>query len=102
MKIDHVKILKIDPLSRQKTAHCYFFHKGETIPEQFVNRRSRPHKEYRKLLAKVLEEIPEVRMLWNAGHIKATWSQKCGCSCGCSPGFRLTGLYGRNIYVDVK
>lgn len=101
MKITQVKVLKIDPMSRQKTGHCYFFLVGESILENLKNRRSRPIKEFKAMLPQVFKGT-QFESLWNEGHIKANWSQKCGCSCGCSPGFRLTGLYGYNIFVDVS
>lgn len=101
MNISQVKVLKIDAMSRQKTGHCYFFLTGESILENLMNRRSRPHKEFKALLPKVFKGT-QFESLWNEGHIKASWSQKCGCSCGCSPGFRLNGLYGYNIFVDVS
>lgn len=101
MKITNVEVLPIPVGARQKTAHCYFFLTGESIVENLQNRRNRPHKEYKKLLSEVFSKT-QFADLWKAGHIKASWSQKCGCSCGCSPGFRLTGLYGYNIFVDVK
>lgn len=100
MNISNVKVLRIDPTSRQKTAHCYFFLVGESIAENLLNRRSRPTKEFKAMLPKVFEQT-EFNQLWKDGHIKAIWSQKCGCSCGCSPGFRLNGLYGYNIFVDI-
>lgn len=101
MKITQVKVLKIDPMSRQKTGHCYFFLTGESILENLQNRRNRPNKEFRKLLPEVFKKT-QFENLWNEGHIKANWSQYCGCSCSCSPGFRLTGLYGYNIFVDIE
>lgn len=101
MKITKVKVLPIPVGERQKTAHMYFFPQGESIMEQFVNRRNRPVSEFRALLPKVFEQT-DFADLWNEGHIEPTWSQKCGCSCGCSPGFRLKGLYGKNIFVDVQ
>ena len=101
MKITNVKVLPIAVGERQKTAHCYFFLTGESIIENLQNRRSRPHKEFRKLLPEVFKKT-QFENLWNEGHIKANWSQYCGCSCGCSSGFRLTGLYGYNIFVDVE
>ena len=101
MKITKVKVLPIDAESRQKTAHCYFFLTGESVMDNMVNRRNRPTKEFKALLAKVFEQT-DFNQLWMDGHIKANWSQKCGCSCGCSPGFKLTGLYGNNIFVDIK
>jgi hypothetical protein len=101
MKIKGIKVLNIPAGSRQKTGHCYFFLVGESIMENLANRRSRPNKEFKKLLPEVFRGT-RFENLWNEGHIKANWSQKCGCSCGCSPGFRLTGLYGYNIFVDVS
>jgi hypothetical protein len=101
MKITNVKVLPIPVGARQKTAHCYFFLTGESIVENLQNRRSRPNKEFRKLLPEVFKKT-QFESLWNEGHIKANWSQYCGCSCACSPGFRLVGLYGKNIFVDVE
>ena len=101
MKITQVKVLPIPVGTRQKTAHMYFFIDKESIVENLVNRHNRPVKEFKKLLSEVFSKT-QFESLWKDGHIKANWSQKCGCSCGCSPGFRLTGLYGYNIFVDVK
>lgn len=97
----NVKTLPIPIGSRQKTAHCYFFVTGESIAENLQHRRNRPNKQFRTLLSKVFAKT-EFNQLWLDGHIKAAWSQCCGCSCGCSPGFRLTGLYAKNIFVDVQ
>jgi hypothetical protein len=34
---------------------------------------------------------------------KASFSQRAGCSCGCSPGFIIKGIVGGEaIYVDLK
>ena len=101
MKITNVKVLPIAVGERQKTVHCHFFLTGESILENLQNRRMRPVKEFRNLLSKVFEKT-DFADLWSEGHIKAGWSQYCGCSCGCSSGFRLTGLYGKNIFVDVQ
>jgi hypothetical protein len=102
MKVKKVDIRRIDSSERQKTARCYFFPKGESIIENLQNRRSRPHKEYRKLLPEVFKSDDVINKLWKDGHIKASWSQYAGCSCGCSSGFILKGLYGYNIFVDVE
>ena len=97
MKVTHVKTGPIE--GRRKTGHAYFFIKNESIMENLQNRRSRPQKEYRKLLKEVLfgrlECTPH-----QIGRI--TWSQYTGCKCGCSPGFRIEGFYGRDIYIDVE
>jgi hypothetical protein len=101
MKITQVKVLPIPVGSRQKTAHCYFFLTGESIAENLINRHSRPNKEFKKVLPEVFSQT-QFASLWSQNHIKASWSRLCGCSCGCSPGFRLTGLYGYNIFVDIE
>jgi len=82
--------------ARNQKARVYFWPKGESVWENLENRRSRPHKEYRKLIPEVLERIgadPEA--------VKLSWSQKAGCSCGCSPGFIADGLSGFSVHVDV-
>lgn len=80
----------------------YFFPSKETVSEQFINRRARPYDEYRKLLplALMATGVP--------GDVSrdAIWSQKAGCSCGCSPGFiikrNISGLSGSDLFVTVE
>jgi hypothetical protein len=55
---------------------------GESVFENLENRFGRPVKEYR---AAVLEALKSIGI---TDH-KVSWSQKAGCSCGCSPGFIL-------------
>lgn len=78
-------------------ARVYIFPKGETIIENFFNRRSRPYNLYKKdVMPTVLNELDlptDTRM---------NWSQKAGCSCGCSPGFILPDYRGFNVFVDVE
>jgi hypothetical protein len=97
MKVTHVKMLRIQ--TKRQTGHAYFFIKNESIMENLQNRRSRPQKEYRKLLKEVLFGQLECKP-HQIGRI--TWSQYCGCSCACSPGFRIEGFYGRDIFIDVE
>jgi hypothetical protein len=33
---------------------------------------------------------------------KVVWSDKAGCSCGCSPGFLITGHKGMDIHVKLS
>lgn len=56
---------------------------AENMLENFAYRWDRPAREYRKLLPAIFEalQLP--------ADTKASWSQKAGCSCGCSPGFVL-------------
>ncbi len=59
----------------------YVHPKGESIFENLCFRHDRPHQVYRQAIPAALEalELPP--------GIKVRWSQKAGCSCGCSPGF---------------
>lgn len=101
-----VKSVKVKNVCEYKKPRVYFFH-DESILENLENRRSRPYNEYRKLMPEVLKkanknpdfaDIPE--------NTKAAWSQKAGCSCGCSPGFILQTdnvcLEGVEIFVELK
>ena len=70
----------------------------ERIP---VARNRRPFQLYREVL------LPKVfKKLKLPPNIRASWSQKAGCSCGCSPGFILDTLPLRRgydaIYVTVS
>jgi hypothetical protein len=63
----------------------YVFVEGENILENLAFRTNRPSKLYRTILKEAFRRLglPETT--------KAYWSQKAGCSCGCSPGFILEG-----------
>lgn len=61
-----------------QASRVYVWPEGESIMENLLNRRNRPYKEYRKLLA-------DQAFMQNA-----RWSQHAGCRmCPCSPGFIL-------------
>lgn len=85
----------------------YIWTEGETLMENLMNRRSRPHTYYKKeIIPAVMEEIrkkfpKEAEDIING---EWGWRQKCGCSCPCSPGFIQTknqrGRY--SISVNVK
>ena len=99
MKIKSIKTRRHDQMGiKSRTAHMYFF-PSETILENLENRHSRPYKEYRKLITEALMKAGEGDLV---KHIKAFWSQYCGCPCGCSSGFLLRGLYGKDIFVDLR
>lgn len=89
-----IRKIKVRDGKEDRKSRIYFFVK-ETILENLINRRCRPNKEYRKLVPAVLKKanIPSTT--------KVKWSQKAGCSCGCSPGFILDYL-GKEIFVDLK
>lgn len=87
---------------RARTTKLYVFPEGETLLENLYNRKHRPISVYRKAAKKALEKI-------TAGterEIKLRWSQRCGCTCPCSPGFFVEGfvpvLNRKNVYVTIK
>lgn len=64
------------------------------VLEDLENRRRRPHQVYRPLTLDALRQI-------GLTDIKLNWSQNAGCSCGCSPGFIVTGDKPRGINIWV-
>ena len=86
----------------------YIWPTGESILDNLVNRRSRPHDFYKKEIIPVImnqlqEQFPDeakyiARENWG-------WRAKCGCSmCPCSPGFvQNVGNYGQyTISAEVE
>ena len=90
-----IKEVKVQKSEKAQKTRVYFFPEEETMLENLCNRHSRPYQEYRKLLG-------EVFAIAGITPEKANWSQYAGCSCGCSPGFILTGDYDKNIFVTVE
>jgi hypothetical protein len=78
----------------QKT-RMYIWPEGESVMANLVNRRERPAILYRSLFGEIFRQanVPE--------GTKARWSQKAGCSCGCSPGFILDYWSTDDISVSV-
>lgn len=97
MKIS-VEVRKRSWRERAKKGRVYIFVEGESIMENMVNRTSRPQLAYRRqIMPTVLEELglePDTRF---------RWSQYCGCSCPCSPGFIFEGraMYEKDVFVTV-
>lgn len=86
---------------RRTVPHMYFFIDGESIMDNLANRRNRPHLEFKKMIPSVLSQMGLTQD--QVSQIKPSWSQQCGCSCGCSPGFRLKGCEVKeNFFVTVK
>ena len=67
----------------------------ESILDNMVNRFDRPHKIWRQ---GVIDALKAKGMNVE----KISWSQKAGCGCGCSPGFKVDGHYHHDIWIDVK
>lgn len=96
MKVTNVRVREIEAGSRQKSAHVYFFSDKSSLfaGKQFTG------KNLKELLPTVFGKTKWAQA-WKKGQIKASWSHLTGCQCGCSPGFRLQGLGGVNIFADV-
>lgn len=104
--------IKINKITSQKNdelwhkTRVYIFIDGENIMENLAKRRMRPYNVWKK------EVLPLVLKKLNLEGWKASWSQKAGCSCGCSPGFFLYKEskdkkyreyhQGRNIFVHIE
>ena len=96
-----IKSIQVRELNEYKKPRIYFFIEDETIFDNLMNRRSRPYDEYRKLLPKVFKKAGI------KADTKARWSQRAGCSCGCSPAFIVDighdqfHLEGTEVFVDL-
>ena len=79
----------------QKKSRMYFFLRGEGLFENLLNRRFRPHVEYRKIAGDIFEQLGlDPKM-------KFHWDRYAGCAmCPCSPGFVLEGDFNHDIFVD--
>jgi hypothetical protein len=82
-----------DTRSRQGRVYVVLNH--ETILENLVWRRARPHQLWKPIVKRELEK--------HGIHVeKLSWSQKAGCSCGCSPGFKSDDLpWNQDIFITV-
>jgi hypothetical protein len=84
----------------------YFWAEGEPVLQNLIFRRARPSKLYRALLPEALAQLLADKSLRDVEALvmaKATWSQRAGCSCGCSPGFVLDAVdVGYDVHVTVK
>ena len=86
---------------------AYIWISRESVLDNLVNRRSRPHKFYQEnILPQILEEVnkkyPEYGISTNAKDWG--WRSKCGCSmCPCSPGFvQNTNNATYSIHAEVE
>ena len=80
-----------------KQTRIYVWPQGETIMDNLMNRKQRPHTTYKK------EVIPSVlEKMGLPADTKVRWSQYAGCSCPCSPGFIVDGDSRRDVHVTVE
>lgn len=86
------------PMYKRMRVHFSF---NETIVENLFNRHYRPKKALRELLPEVFAKAGVHPDAIHACVRQSRWSQKAGCSCGCSPGFIVDNLAGRQLFVRV-
>lgn len=75
----------------------YFWLKEYNPIEEITTgvRWSKPYKEFKRHMREVFEKLELTYPGDNVFH----WSQKAGCSCGCSPGFIMDRNLGFDIHV---
>jgi hypothetical protein len=90
-----MRITKVEKIECEKfgtKARIYIWPKGENVIDNISNRFSRPSAAYKE------EVLPKLDL---PKGVKVRWSQKAGCSCGCSPGFIVDAKLGYDIHVEV-
>jgi len=102
METPSIKITKVQTIQHERGEHkkvrIYIFPEGETILENLIERHYRPSKLWRPFAEQALQMATG-----ESKKYKLSWSQKAGCSCGCSPGFIVSDLQkDYSVYVDIK
>tara|TARA_Y100000310_G_C20440302_1_gene695776 strand:- start:371 stop:754 length:384 start_codon:yes stop_codon:yes gene_type:complete len=91
----------VDRHDKNFTAFKVYVRNDDDIESIFDRFRESAHSKFRRDRKAMLESVhawcSNIDALYNSGY-KVRFDQKCGCSCGCSPGFRVivNGLKVRN------
>jgi hypothetical protein len=98
--VGNVNILMNNDNKKDKKTVLYFVVNEEKLIENLEHRRNRPVQAWKRLIPEVLTKLGYDQNL----SAKFRWSQKAGCSCGCSPGFIFTGneLFAKSILASVS
>ncbi|MCA1800259.1 MAG: hypothetical protein LC650_03105 [Actinobacteria bacterium] len=96
-----MKVTKIDVRNnrenrRGKTRVFVMALDRDALQEDQLTHRQAVARMKRAVIPKVLEQLGVT-----SEHVKAGFSQKAGCACGCSPGFVLDAHWGQEVFVDV-
>ena len=104
MEIIKSEIRKNDWREKASKGRIYFFQVGENLLENIQKRNYRPYKEYRNILSKALQIGGMNQSDADIIAKTASWSQRAGCSCGCSPGFidNFGTLKNKSVFIDFK
>lgn len=97
LKVTEINSRTRDWRDRQQKVRVYIGVQGENVWDNLLNRFDRPYVLYREeVMPKVLEhlELPP--------DTKFRWSQKAGCSCGCSPGFVVDCHRRLDVWATVE
>jgi hypothetical protein len=91
---------------RKNRGVIYVSIQGETIIQNIVERKCRPHTEYRKMMPQAIEILKAQGFInedVKAEDVKLSWSQYAGCSCPCSPGFIVTShhLHRKDVWMTI-
>lgn len=83
-------------LRANSKSRVFIWPKNESVMDNLVNRRDRPHDAWKRFAEKAAA-------LFDVQADKISWSQKAGCACGCSPGFVIHGdRPGFDIHVTIE
>lgn len=72
----------------------YFFPKNQSLIETIMKRYNSPADLWKKLGAEAMAELG-----FRLADTKLSFSQKAGCSCGCSPGLVSNKRTGKSWYI---
>ena len=102
-----IEVRKKDVGEWNQKPRIYVFPPEYTVLENLENRRERPYQEWKKLIPEVIEKAKTRKggdEIEFGPNTKVRWSQKAGCSCGCSPGFIVDAPatpWGVDIFVEL-
>lgn len=90
-------------IENRRRQRVHFFHYGENVLENLLRRWSRPVPFYFELLPAILRDVG---MTVTDGEMQnprglGRWSQRAGCSCGCSPAIVLNRADRYDLFVTV-
>lgn len=75
----------------------YFIINGPTVMQEINEKKGKYYNVFRKEVLPTVFKKAKLPL-----DTKVIWSDKAGCSCGCSPGFLITGQKGFDIYVRLS
>lgn len=82
---------------KQERSIIYFDITSPVVFAEIQQKKEPYHKVFRKEVLPTVLQKAKLPL-----DTKVVWSDKAGCSCGCSPGFLITGQKGFDIYVRLS